>query len=338
MNTALICFSDAGSLLAQRIADILHLELSDIHSITKFAEKYGFTSHKSVCADMGEIFAENDALIFIGACGIAVRDIAPHLKNKIVDPAVLVLDDQGKFVIPILSGHIGGGNALANYLAEQIGAVSVITTATDIRGKFSCDTWAVTHNCAISSMKTAKDISAAILTADVPVSSEFALPGTLPNGLTAVEEGELGIFIGIHTDQPYISTLRLVPRIVTLGIGCRRGTPMETIYAVVKETLAAYNIDLHAVGCVASIDVKADEIGLLGCAKVLKSPTVFYTADELNAVPGEFAESEFVRKTVGVGNVCERAAVCGGGTLIIPKTAKDGVTVAAAVKEWRIEF
>ena len=338
MNTVLICFSDAGAVLAQRIADILHLDKSDIHSITKFAEKYEFTSHKSVCADMGELFSANDALIFIGACGIAVRDIAPHLKNKTVDPAVLVLDDQGKFVIPILSGHIGGANALACHLAEKLGAVPVITTATDGSGKFSCDTWAVTHNCAISSMKTAKDISAAILTEDVPVSSEFALPQTLPNGLVACNTGELGIFIGIHTDAPYTSTLRLIPRIVTLGIGCRRDTPMETIFAVVKETLETHRIDTRAVGCMASIDVKQDEAGLLACAKVLKTPAVFYTADELNAVPGEFAESEFVRKTVGVGNVCERAAVCGGGTLIIPKTAKDGVTVAAAVNEWRIEF
>ncbi len=338
MKTALICFSDAGAVLAQRIADILHLEESDIHSITKFAEKFGFASHKSVCADMGELFSANDALIFIGACGIAVRDIAPHLKNKTVDPAVLVLDDQGKFVIPILSGHIGGANALAHHLAEQLDAIPVITTATDGNGKFSCDTWAVTHNCVISSMKTAKDISAAILTADVPVSSEFALPETLPNGLTAGNTGELGIFIGIHTDVPYTSTLRLIPRIVTLGIGCRRDTPMETIYAVVKETLETHRIDPRAIGCMASIDVKQDEAGLLACAKVLKAQTVFYTADELNAVPGEFTESEFVRKTVGVGNVCERAALCGGGTLMIPKTAKDGVTVAAAVKEWRIEF
>ncbi len=119
MKTVLICFSDAGAVLAQRIADILHLGKSDIHSITKFAEKYEFTSHKSVCADMGTLFAENDALIFIGACGIAVRDIAPHLKNKTVDPAVLVLDDQGKFVIPILSGHIGGANALAKSEAKR---------------------------------------------------------------------------------------------------------------------------------------------------------------------------------------------------------------------------
>ena len=338
MKTALICFSDAGAALAQRIADLLYLDKSEIHSIEKFAVKNGFTSHKSVCADMGEIFADHDALIFICACGIAVRDVAPYLKNKMVDPAVLVLDDQGKFVIPILSGHIGGANALAHHIAEKIGAIPVITTATDGSGKFSCDTWAVTHGCAISSMKAAKDVSAAILTADVPVSSEFALPEQLPSGLSARDSGELGIFIGIHTENPYMETLRLIPKIVTLGIGCRRDTPMETVYAVVKETLETHRIDPRSVGIVASIDIKADEVGLLGCAKVLKAQTIFYSADELNAVPGEFAESEFVRKTVGVGNVCERAAVCGGGTLIIPKTAKDGVTVAVAVKEWRIEF
>ena len=338
MKTALICFSDAGAALAKRLAELLYLDQSDIHSIEKFAEKNGFTSHKSVCADMGEIFANHDALIFICACGIAVRDVAPYLKNKMVDPAVLVLDDQGKFVIPILSGHIGGANALAHHIAEKIGAIPVITTATDGSGKFSCDTWAVTHGCAISSMKAAKDVSAAILTADVPVSSEFALPEQLPSGLTAKTDGELGIFIGIHTENPYTETLRLIPRIVTLGIGCRRDTPMETIFAAVKEVLGQHRIDTKAVDQIASIDVKADEVGLLGCAKVLKAQTIFYTADELNAVTGEFAESEFVRKTVGVGNVCERAAVCDGGTLIIPKTAKDGVTVAAAVKEWRIEF
>ncbi len=338
MKTVLICFSDAGAVLAQRIADILHLDKSDIHSITKFAEKYEFTSHKSVCADMGELFSANDALIFIGACGIAVRDIAPHLKNKTVDPAVLVLDDQGKFVIPILSGHIGGANALARHLAAKLGATPVITTATDGSGKFSCDTWAVTHNCAISSMKTAKDVSAAILTASVPISSEFPLPEALPGGLVAGGVGSLGIYIGIREASPYEKTLRLIPRIVTLGIGCRRGMPMQTIFAVIKEVLEAHHIDHRAVGCIASIDIKQDEDGLITCAKVMKAKSVFYTADELNAVPGEFAESEFVRQTVGVGNVCERAAVCGGGTLIIPKTAKDGVTVAAAVKEWRVEF
>lgn len=338
MNTSIICFSDAGAILAKKIADILHLDMSDVHSIEKFAVKYGFTSHKSVCADMEMLFASSQALIFIGACGIAVRDIAPHLKNKMVDPAVLVLDDKGKFVIPILSGHIGGANALAKHLAEQLDAVPVITTATDGSGKFSCDTWAVTHHCAISSMKLAKDISAAILQGNVPICSEFEMPEQLPNGLVSCRNGELGIFIGIHTDSPYSFTLRFIPRIVTLGIGCRKDTPMKTIYSVVKEILEEHHIDMQAINCIASIDVKKEEIGLLECAKVWKAQTIFYSADELNAVSGNFIESEFVRKTVGVGNVCERAALHDGGTLLIKKTAKDGVTVAVAVQEWKVLF
>lgn len=340
MNIALICFSDAGSMLAKRLCNLLHLEASIIHSIEKFAMQYGLTSHKSVCADMEELFQANDALIFIGACGIAVRDIAPHLKNKTVDPAVLVLDDQGKFVIPILSGHIGGANALACSLAEMIGATPVITTATDRNGKFSCDTWAVTHNCAISSMKLAKDISAAILVKNIPVCSEFPMPKVLPNGLTLADSGELGIYIGVHTTPlpPYTASLCLIPRIVTVGIGCRRGVAMKTIHTAVNEILEENHIDARAVCRIASIDVKQNEDGLLEYAKAMKLPIMFYSAAALNAVPGAFAESEFVRQTVGVGNVCERAAVCEGGKLIVHKTAKDGVTVAAAVQNWSVTF
>ncbi|MGN1074738.1 MAG: cobalamin biosynthesis protein CbiG, partial [Eubacteriales bacterium] len=107
MKTAVICFSDAGAALALRLCEILGLEPGAVHSIEKFAVKYGFTAHKKVCADMEALFYGHDALIFVSACGIAVRDIAPYLKSKTQDPAVLVLDDRGKFVIPILSGHIG---------------------------------------------------------------------------------------------------------------------------------------------------------------------------------------------------------------------------------------
>ncbi|MGN1347124.1 MAG: cobalt-precorrin 5A hydrolase [Eubacteriales bacterium] len=338
MKIAVICFSDAGSALAFRLCELLHLDFSAVHSIEKFALKYGFTPHKKVCADMEMLFNHHDALLFVSACGIAVRDIAPYLKSKTSDPAVLVLDDQGKFVIPILSGHIGGANALAQTIAEGIGAISVITTATDGSGKFSCDTWAVTHNCAISSMKLAKEISAAILVGDVPVCSEFPLPETLPSGLTLADSGELGIFIGLGMHSPYTATLRLIPRIVTVGIGCRRGTTMETIQAAVKETLESRQIDLRAIGRLASIDVKQEEAGLSEYAKAMNLPISFYSADELNAVEGEFVSSEFVRKTVGVDNVCERAAVIEGGKRIVPKTAKNGVTVAAAMQDWSVTF
>ena len=338
MKTALFCFSDAGAELCLRLCRILHAEPSDVHTIPRFAEKYGFTAHAKVCADLGEIFGTHDALIFVCACGIAVRDVAPYVKDKTTDPAVLVIDDKGRFVIPILSGQIGGANALAGFLADQLGAVPVITTATDGSGRFACDTWAITHDCAISSMLIAKKVSAAILTDDVPVSSGRPLPGTLPAGLRFSDSGALGIYIGVDAVAPYAETLRLIPRILTVGVGCRRGITADAVCSAVKETLESAGIDPRSVRGLASIDVKREESGLLEAARRLKVPIRFYSADELNAVPGEFTESEFVRKTVGVGNVCERAAAAEGGSIIIRKTAKDGVTVAAAVSDWRIEF
>ena len=193
MKTCIICFSDSGSVLATLLKQVL--ENAEVHSTEKYASKYRFTSHVSLQRDMDSLFHDNDALIFISACGIAVRLIAPFVKDKTKDPAVIVMDDRGRFVIPILSGHIGGANALAEKISSLLGSVPVVTTATDGAGRFSCDAWASTHNCAIPSMKTAKDVSAAILTEDIPVASEYELPDDLPSGLISGGEGDLGIYI-----------------------------------------------------------------------------------------------------------------------------------------------
>ena len=325
---AVLSFSERGAKLAQRIAEAMEEDW----------EAFCVQPRGNLSEVTGQLFGECDALVFVGACGIAVRAIAPYVVSKTCDPAVLVIDERGQHVISLLSGHIGGANALTKHIASAVSAYPVITTATDGAGKFSCDAWAVTHDCAISSMAAAKDVSAAILTGDIPVTSEYPLPEELPSGLRRAEEGELGIYIGIHKNDPFDTTLRLIPRTVTLGIGCRKDIPQESVMAAVRSVLDEANIDLRSVGRIASIVNKKDEKGLLETARVIGAETVFFTADELNAVPGEFEESEFVRKTVGTGNVCERAAVLAGGELIIKKTAVNGVTVAASVQERRIEF
>ena len=338
MKICIFCFSDAGAELAARLCGALELDRENVHTLAKFAGAYGFTAHDSVKEDMEDLFSRHEALIFIGAAGIAVREIAPYIKSKTEDPAVLVMDERGQYVIPILSGHIGGANALARRVAALIGAAPVITTATDVNGKFACDAWAAEHGCAVSSMPLAKEVSAVILTGDIPVASEFSLPEALPDGLVRGEAGERGVYIGVRAKEPFAKTLRLIPRIVTLGVGCRRGTPAETVSAVITETLEQHQIDVRAVCRIASIDVKRDEPGLLACAENLGVPAVFFSAEELNAVPGDFEESEFVRQAVGVGNVCERAAVRAGGRLIARKTAANGVTVAAAIEDWSVTF
>ena len=338
MNTAVICFSDRGAQMAIKLCGVLNIALSDVHSTEKFALKYGFTAHKAVSEGMKSIFTQYEAIIFVCACGIAVREIAPYVKDKTTDPAVLVMDDRGQYVIPILSGHIGGANALAETVSKLTGATPVITTATDGARRFSCDKWAAEHGCAITSIDNAKAISAAILTQNVSVSSEYALPEKLPAGLVRSIDGEKGIYIGIYEKEPYALTLRLVPRTVTVGLGCRRGTTEEVISDAVRQVLGEYKIDVRAIARIASIDVKRGEEGLASYALKNNFPAAFYSAEELAAVPGEFTESEFVKRTVGVGNVCERAAAASGGRLIVKKTALNGVTVAAAADDGSVSF
>ena len=324
MKTALFCFSDSGAALADKLCQLLGLEKDCIYN--RINEK------------METLFSENDALIFISACGIAVRAVAPYIKSKTTDPAVIVIDDRGKYVIPILSGHIGGANGLAKNLAKLIGATAAITTATDGAGKFSCDAWAVQNNCTISSMEVAKKVSAAILKNDIPVCSDYELPSSLPQGLVSGEKGEMGIYIGIHGKSPFKTTLQLIPRVLALGIGCRKGTSKEHMLSTVKKVLADNSLDIRAVGRITSIDVKKTEEGLLSLANELGAEISFYTADELNSAEGDFDKSAFVKDTVGTDNVCERSAALTGGKLIVKKTALDGITIAVSEKEWEIKF
>mgnify|MGYP000414646151 CR=1 FL=1 len=260
-----------------------------------------------------------DALIFVGAAGIAVREIAPYVRDKRTDPAVLGLDERANFVIPLLSGHIGGANALARRLAAALGATAVVTTATDVNGKFSVDTWAAEHGCAISDMGGAKQISAEILEHSVPVCSDFPIQGPLPGGLVLGESGELGIYVGYRCSAPFLHTLRLVPRVLRVGVGCRRGISREAVEEAIGKVFAENRLDPAAILGVFSIDLKEHEPGLLAACAAHGWPAHFYSASQLQAVPGEFTGSDFVRAVTGVENVCERAAFLDAERLLVKK-------------------
>ena len=285
---------------------------------------------------VGAAFDWADVLLFIGSTGMAVRGIAPWVKDKKTDPAVLVVDEGGQYVISLLSGHIGGANGLARRLAAELGAVPVITTATDTNGKFSVDDWAARNGLTIGSMDAAKAVSAAILEGDVPLLCDYPIASPLPAGVVPGERGEVGIYIGWRDIAPFAATLRLVPRVLKLGIGCRRGTSEETIAQVVSRVLGG--IPLEAVAEVASIDLKRDEAGLLEFCARRGLPLRFYSAQELSRVPGAFPASPRVKAVTGVDNVCQRAAMAGAKKCIIEKTALEGVTVALAELEWEAVF
>lgn len=337
MKHYIFAYSKAGKAAAERIAEALDGECR-LYTVERLSGA-GFLPLPKPSAQMyKKAFSEADALIFVSSCGIAVRSIAPFVKDKTTDPAVIAVDEGASFVIPLLSGHIGGANALAGRLAEALGAVAAITTATDVRGRFSVDAWAARHGYALSDMNACKAVSAAILERDIPVCCDFSIKGGLPNGTFSGREGEVGIAIGSKTDEPFAVTLRVIPKCLVLGIGCRRGTPKQAIEEAVAAVMRENALDMRAVECAASIDIKSDEAGLLEFCREKDLPVRFYSSEELNSVSGDFTPSEFVKSITGVDNVCERAAMKLSDGLAVKKTARGGVTVAVGIKNTEVSF
>ena len=338
MKVAVFAYSRQGCKTARRV--IAHFDGHEIQAYTmeRFEEPGFLPIRRPSKPFYGPIFNDVDAMVFVGSVGIAVREIAPHVRDKSTDPAVVSIDELGKFSVPLLSGHIGGANDLALALAKTVGATPVITTATDINKKFSVDAWAARKELVIASLSRAKTVSAAILEKDVPMKSDFPIVTNLPNGVVLADSGDVGIRISVFKDEPYERTLRLIPPILHLGIGCRKGTSTEAIREAVERVLQEYNIDRRAIKCVASIDLKKEEPGLLEFCEEQKLPVTFYSAEELKAVPGDFTPSEFVQSITGVDNVCERSALIGAKELIVKKTAMNGVTVAVAAEHLEVRF
>ncbi len=333
-----VSFTKVGAQTAERAAAWLPDFLT---------ERYARTVDPSLAGTQLSRFAQQamvdcDLIVFVGAAGIAVRAVAPYLMGKAFDPAVLVIDEAGRFVIPILSGHLGGANALAERLADGLGAQAVITTATDGRAAFAVDTWAAAHDCAVVDPEHIKHVSGALLRGEpVGLRSAFPVEGRLPAQVTLDGAPDSGFVISFdQSAAPFSHTLHLVPRIVFLGIGCRKGTDEKTIEAAVQAAMDGAGVPWDAVRGVASIDIKQNEPGLLHFCETHGLPLTVYSAETLQNVPGDFTPSDFVTRTVGVDNVCERAAVCAasGGALLCRKTVRDGVTVALAAQEFRVRF
>lgn len=319
MQLRYLTFSDRGEALATRLAAGLG------GTVSRCGRPL------SLAAWTQAAFAQAQGLVFVGAAGIAVRAIAPYLRSKTADPAVVVMDECGQFAVPILSGHLGGANDLARALAAICGAVPVLTTATDVRGVFAVDEWAKGQNCWIANPERIKTISAAVLAGrTVRVYSPWPIEGLPPAGVEETQDtAECDIRLALGpSDSPCLS---LVPRILTLGIGCRRGTAQAALEGSFQTLLAQSGVHPRAISAAASIDRKEREPGLLAFCRAHGWSCRFYSAAQLAALPGEFTPSEFVQSVTGVDNVCERSAVCAsGGGLYWRKCAGNGVTLALA--------
>lgn len=384
MKLSIICFSLTGLETASRLK--IELEKQGHRVLLASKSKYLKDSIKEPVSKWTESrFSSDDGILFVGACGIAVRSIAPYVASKKSDPAVLVIDECGKFVISLLSGHLGGANELALTASEILKAQAVVTTATDLHERFAVDVFSKKNGCDIVNMTAAKEISAAVLAGEnVGFYSEFPWTGKLPKGLilcdkegmpvspddknrilppygqvmekqeTVNSTGEvlsgecvgeqavkLGIAVTVHEScRPFLSTVQVIPKVVTLGMGCRKNKDPEGIEKAADSCLIQGDIFPQAVENLASISIKKHEPGLLALAENKKIPFLTFEGEELMKVQGDFTPSAFVKSVTGADNVCERSAVLGAakGKLIKRKSGGDGVTTALALREWEVHF
>lgn len=335
--------------LMQRLAVKLKEQQPEMEIISKVKCK-SLTAHSeksSLTECVGAWFERVDGIVFLCATGIAVRSIAPYIRHKSTDPAVVVVDEKGKFSIALLSGHTGGANELAGRIADILGAVPVITTATDREGKFAVDDFARKNQMTILDWKLAKQISVEILEGKkVGIVSELPLEGRLPEDLF-LWEGDLeniqNFLIRISacklSGMRQRRVLQLIPKTVVVGIGCRKGIERKKIAFAVEECLGEEGILPEAVYAVASIDLKKEEKGLLAYCEEKMLPLMTYSAEQLKQAEGEFSVSAFVEEITGVSCVCERSAVLAAeGELLCHKKIYDGVTVALAYRKGSVQF
>ena len=342
---ALIAFTLNGA----RLAVILAAGLSNLkHQCRVFAssgpaEELRLPSFTKLRDWTGQAFAQEEGIIFVGACGIAVRAIAPWVHDKYHDPAVVVVDECAQFAIALLSGHVGGANQLTRQIATVLGATPVITTATDCHGVIAIDQWATNQGMIILEKELIKKIAVQLLKGqNIGLASDFPVISELPSGV--VMESQTPVVLGMavtlqDTIRPFGETLHLLPVILTVGIGCRKGTSAEAINKAVQTVLMKNKLSSLCIKQICSIDLKAEEPGLLAYCEQQKVPLRTFSADELQTAAGDFCESEFVQQVTGVNNVCERAALIGsGGKLLVKKQVIEHVTVAVASAIYELSF
>lgn len=335
MQIRIIAFTKQGVALAKKIGGGLIKEEKHqvkVYTLEKYCNDAMLLPLNATLNEWSQAgFKEDQALIFISATGIAVRAIAPFVRHKYEDPAVLVLDEQGHYVISLLSGHVGGANALARVLATFTGGIPIISTATDINGVFAVDEWAKKQGYYIRNPEEVKLFSAALLRGEqINVVTPFKVQMPLPKQFTQTEEGGYTLEVTTKRDKGKES-LQVIPPIITLGIGCKKGISKDAIETFIMTTLKEANLCIEAVGSMATIDLKKEEEGLLAVAKKYSWPLYFHSSEALMQLPGDFSSSAFVQQITKADNVCERAAVAtSGGRLIVKKQSYNGVTLALA--------
>ncbi|MGP1410695.1 MAG: cobalt-precorrin 5A hydrolase [Peptoanaerobacter stomatis] len=374
MNTeaAIISLTEKSIQAAYKLSDIF--ENADVYIMEKHREKQKsgkaiFYQKLDVLID--EIFEKYKAIIFIMATGIVIRHIARHIKDKTVDPAIIVCDEKLTFAISLLSGHIGGANEICRYIGEKTGAFPVITTATDINDKGALDNIALR-------LKAYKDEDRELykninymlanddkvyLLSDVSLPEDVDLRGfTLinykkiksadnlcikndidfeknkfeENGIYKKNEFIIHITYRKKTGLEYLQNYaKITPKCIYIGIGCKKNTP----YDIIKHTLMKYlfdnNIDMTSIAKIGSIDIKRNEQGIINLAEKLGIEFITFTSDEIisSRYYNDIPKNDFVKSITGVDSVSLSCAKILSEDNIIAENFKgNGITLSAGLK------
>ena len=284
-----------------------------------------------VARALAEHWREVDGFVCVMATGIVVRAIAPLLQGKESDPCVVVVDEKGRHVVSLLSGHLGGGNDLARRVANLLGGEAVITTASDTLGLVPLDLWARGQDLACESKEGLTTASARLVnTGCLRIFSELAI-ASLPQGLAEVAEVEQADIVVTPRLGDYGNAVVFRPKNLVVGVGCNRGVSVAELRQACEELFVEQNLSQMSIRNLASIDLKQDEVGLLAFAHEQGLRLEFFSKEELNRVE-DVAVSEAALRNVGAIGVAEPAALLSAQSndLLVGKRKWHNVTMAVA--------
>ncbi|WP_010238437.1 cobalt-precorrin 5A hydrolase [Clostridium arbusti] len=334
MRIAVVSLNKKGDIIAENIAKGIQV---DLYSKTKI-EDFNINSITK------ELMKKYGALVFLSSTGIAVRSISQYIKSKDVDPAVIVIDVLGKYVISLLSGHLGGANDLSLKLSDLLGAVPIITTATDILNVKAPDIIALENNLIIDNLKDAKEISSLLVDGKKVAFMDEKNKIDLPEGYLelSLEKNNISLenFQGIvyvtnktnvhdlsKSKYDNLKKLRLIRKDMVLGIGCKKDYPVEKMIEQVCAKLEELNIDKRAVKYVATVEIKKDEKAILELNKFLKADLKIFTREDIRKVQHKYKGSDFVEKSIGIRAVCEPCVELCKAALLTEKIRLSGMTL-----------
>jgi len=354
MRLAILSVTTNGAILADRLAKALDAQI-DLYAKAGRDGDIPAQNYDSLSKLIDNIYNLYDGLVFIMATGIVVRVIAPHIRDKRFDPAVVVMDEAGEYAISLLAGHIGGANELAKLIGRAIGARAVITTATDVVNKPAADILAIKLGLEIEPFEDLKTVNAAIANNErvsffvdeslatheryVQMATDMGVALLGMDRLAQVDKYDAAAVITdkeLYMVKPHVF---LRPGTLAIGLGCRKGATSAEIYSALDGACRKIGRSKRSIAVIGTTVAKEEEIGLLAVVQQMAIPLEVFSNEQLQACIDKYKleTSAFVKEKIGVGNICEPAALLGGRaeSLLLEKTTYEKVTIAIAEVKYR---